>query len=342
MTARGRPAPETLRQVLARWEARGRPTQPAIGWSLWSWQAALPRHAEYLASLPNPLDRSGVTAEAAEAAGSPHGALRAFLAAMVWGYGRVGYGPFRTARVLADNPQATDIVMRIADRTRRDGGPAAFEQLTRNRLAGLGVAFATKYLCFCSVGYRSQVEYLMFAGAVSVEAAGSQWADPAAKGQDLPMTSTASPPPDVRAEQVAVLEALDEAEEAFAVLPQSGDPHDAEDFERGLRQSAASLCHTTAPHRHSHHRPHSRNPARPRVAWARSARSAADVRGRSAARECDYVGPEKSCYGVKARRTTERDALGRATSMKPACRYIDSGPWNSPDEPVGRTEASTG
>ena len=163
MTARGRPAPETLRQVLARWEARGRPTQPAIGWSLRSWQAALPRHAEYLASLPNPLDRSGVTAEAAEAADSPHGALRAFLAAMVWGYGRVGYGPFRTARVLADNPQATDILMRIADRTRRDGGPAAFEQLTRNRLAGLGVAFATKYLCFCSVGYRSQVEYLMFA-----------------------------------------------------------------------------------------------------------------------------------------------------------------------------------
>jgi hypothetical protein len=35
---------------------------------------------------------------------------------------------------------------------------------------------------------------------------------------------------------MTVLDALDDTEEAFATLPAAADPHDAEDFERGLRQ----------------------------------------------------------------------------------------------------------
>lgn len=69
---------------------------------------------------------------------------------MVWGYGRVGYGAFRTARVLAKNATATRTLREAAGRARRDGGPEAFSWLAKNRLTWLGVAFATKYLYFCN------------------------------------------------------------------------------------------------------------------------------------------------------------------------------------------------
>ncbi|MEO6700536.1 MAG: hypothetical protein ABI140_18310 [Jatrophihabitantaceae bacterium] len=36
------------------------------------------------------------------------------------------------------------------------GGPAAFDWFARHRLAGLGVAFASKYLYFCDVGNTAQ------------------------------------------------------------------------------------------------------------------------------------------------------------------------------------------
>lgn len=71
---------------------------------------------------------------------------------MVWGYGRIGYGPFRTAQVLEGNPHASSTLLEVARKTKQDGGPAAFEYLSRNRLRDLGVAFATKYLFFCSAG----------------------------------------------------------------------------------------------------------------------------------------------------------------------------------------------
>ncbi len=62
----------------------------------------------------------------------------------------MGYGAFRTARVLRENGGAADRLREVAARARDDGGPAAFEWLAQNRLHWLGVAFATKYLFFCA------------------------------------------------------------------------------------------------------------------------------------------------------------------------------------------------
>ena len=56
----GRPVPQALLLAFARWDEQGRPEQPASAWSLRSWQAFLPQHAEYVASLPNPIDRAAV------------------------------------------------------------------------------------------------------------------------------------------------------------------------------------------------------------------------------------------------------------------------------------------
>ncbi|GAA0954762.1 hypothetical protein GCM10009554_61010 [Kribbella koreensis] len=75
--------------------------------------------------------------------------MRAFLAAMVWGYGRIGYGPYRTAGVLAGTDRAAGLLLATLQVTRTGGGEAGFTHLAQNRLKGFGVAFATKYLYFC-------------------------------------------------------------------------------------------------------------------------------------------------------------------------------------------------
>jgi 8-oxoguanine DNA glycosylase-like protein len=77
---------------------------------------------------------------------------------MIWGYGPVGYGGYRTKRVLTENGASGQTLAAVAGIARDQGGPAAFEWLARpeNRLRHLGVAFATKYLFFCAANGRGQ------------------------------------------------------------------------------------------------------------------------------------------------------------------------------------------
>jgi hypothetical protein len=118
-------------------------------WSRNAWISWLPEHADYLNSLPNRINRADVTAQFVGADRSEDAAVRAFIAAMVWGYGRIGYGPYRTAAILASTDQAGVTLLKTLQETRRGGGPAGFTYLAKNRLKGLGVAFGTKYLYFC-------------------------------------------------------------------------------------------------------------------------------------------------------------------------------------------------
>ena len=277
------PLPQTLRELSQRWNQVGRPPQRPIPWSRSGWSAALPEQAEFIASLPNPINRAAVRDLAQSAASSPDAATAAFVAAMVWGYGRVGYGPFRTARVLSATPDSGQVLMEVAQRADADGGPAAFAWLAQHRLRGLGVAFATKYLFFCTpptgaapalvldrlvrdwltrnagwslrldwnvADYASyvgavvtwateldldaaDVELLMFTDMASLDPT-SQWSEsesfgsptaPAAAGLGGVMT----------AEAAGVLDALNDAADAFAALPGATPAADADDFEHGLR-----------------------------------------------------------------------------------------------------------
>ena len=185
------------------------------------------------------------------------------------------YGAFRAARVLRENRQSPATLCRAAQVVRRDGGEAAFGWLKRNRLHWLGVAFATKYLYFCSgpdappalivdrvvqrwlrrhadchvrlnwhVGdygryletaaawagelgiTPDEVEYLVFSDCLLEEPGSSPWAR-------LPIAGAVAEFD--REEVSAVLEALDDAGNAFAALPGTS-AADADDFERGLRQ----------------------------------------------------------------------------------------------------------
>ena len=72
--------------------------QPGSRWSRVSWARKFEQ--DFLSSLPDRVDRAEA-ARHAQKARIAEAAVRAFLVAMIW-----GYGPYRTARVLRENPGA--------------------------------------------------------------------------------------------------------------------------------------------------------------------------------------------------------------------------------------------
>ena len=78
--------------------------------------------------------------------------MDAFLAAMAWGYGNVGYGPWRVAQALED-PQAAVKVLQVATALHEEGALAAYSLMaTECRLNRIGPAFGTKFLYFADSG----------------------------------------------------------------------------------------------------------------------------------------------------------------------------------------------
>ncbi|MGV9710011.1 8-oxoguanine DNA glycosylase OGG fold protein [Gordonia sp. NPDC003424] len=76
-----------------------------------------------------------------------------FLLSMVWGYGRVGYGPARTAAILRQPTAAANIVG-IVNAARTEGANAGWRALFRtHRIRGLNMSFGTKLLYFA--GYTT-------------------------------------------------------------------------------------------------------------------------------------------------------------------------------------------
>lgn len=91
----------------------------------------------------------------------------AFVISMVWGHGRTGYGPSRTATILHGNrtggrqpldPTAVDRLRSSAKVARELGAVEGFRYLNNRpgKLAGLGPAFFTKWLFFVTA--RGDVE----------------------------------------------------------------------------------------------------------------------------------------------------------------------------------------
>jgi hypothetical protein len=139
--------------------------------------------------------------------------VRGFQAAMVCGHGRVGYGPVLLRCWLA----------RIAGWfLRLDWSVGAYREYV-----GTVTAWASELGCEVS-----GVECLMFADAASSDST-SQWVEAAfaTVGQASPVSA-----PSLIPEEIAVLEALDDAADAFAVLPLSATAADADDFDQALRQ----------------------------------------------------------------------------------------------------------
>lgn len=74
---------------------------------------------------------------------------RLFLATMIWGYGTVGYGPYRTLHMI-NAPQALDILQTTFMLISTNNLLAAYQQF---RLSKCGPAFFTKYFYFIGMGH---------------------------------------------------------------------------------------------------------------------------------------------------------------------------------------------
>lgn len=141
--------PAAVRAIVAEWCANSHAPQPAIRWPRDRWIRELKTYRSVFESFPDLLGREQVRSFARSAASSSSDATVAFLAVMCWGFGSVGYGPYRTRRVL-DHPDAPEILLKVAQKLRQDGAARAYDYLaTDGRLKGLGPAFGSKYLYFC-------------------------------------------------------------------------------------------------------------------------------------------------------------------------------------------------
>lgn len=142
-------APNGLVAVKQRWDAVGRPAQSPISWPRQRWEVSFPEHVDLLGRLPDTIGREDVRIRARGAAASEAAAVEAFVASMVWGYGGVGYGRWRTRRVLDATPAAPELLRRAAEIQQASGAVEAYRFLANDgRMKFLGPAFATKFLHF--------------------------------------------------------------------------------------------------------------------------------------------------------------------------------------------------
>lgn len=153
------PPPQELAAVLSE---SPRP-QGAFPWKPDGWLSQmhdLPEVQHMLGGLPDKVDRTHIreTVLAELVAGR---VLAAFVSAMVWGYGDIGYGPTRVRWVLTgvnvdarDAPVRNDVAGLLgtaADVVRGDGAVEGFRYMSNaGRIKHLGSAFFTKWLYFSS------------------------------------------------------------------------------------------------------------------------------------------------------------------------------------------------
>lgn len=146
--------PDALITTYKRWQKAGRPTQIPSKWNQKSWTNQLKRYEDFFDRLKgDPIDRKQAV-QLSPVVTDEEEAVQVFLLAMLWGYGLVGYGPFRTRRIL-DRPEAAAELLEVAEVAQRNGGLAAFQLIADRRNGGassflkwLGPAFGTKYIYF--------------------------------------------------------------------------------------------------------------------------------------------------------------------------------------------------
>lgn len=141
--------PPALRTLVADWEHRGRPPQEAMPWPRERWMNRFRDDAEFFGRLPDELDRDAVRGVTRHAVTDAASARNALLATLVWGFGWVGYGPYRADEMLTDADAGAHL-LDVATILRDKDAMAAYRSLAgANRVRGLGPAFGTKYLAFC-------------------------------------------------------------------------------------------------------------------------------------------------------------------------------------------------
>lgn len=138
--------------------------QRSFAWSPGPWRAQmhdLPDVLEVIDELPDAVDRHS-TRDVVLAELEAGRVLSAFVPAMIWGYGTVGYGPTRVRWVLTGNksteavsapvlPSVSDRLAAGAQKVRENGPREAFYLMNNEgRIKHLRASFFTKWLYFAS------------------------------------------------------------------------------------------------------------------------------------------------------------------------------------------------
>ncbi len=75
-----------------------------------------------------------------------------FLATMLWGYGTVGYGPWRMAHITSNIEQLDEVLFNSLRAIKRGSVRTAFTVFQDAHIPFLGPAYFTKYLYFAGLG----------------------------------------------------------------------------------------------------------------------------------------------------------------------------------------------
>lgn len=126
-----------------------------IRWRPEGWDAAdlgsLAQHLDLIADASDRSHGSELLIRRRHVAALEDPAPR-FLAAVIWGFGIVGYGPSRVAKIAADAGPRLDPALEAIDAAARTGEAEAWDAFTgSHKLRGLGPAFATKVAYFASL-----------------------------------------------------------------------------------------------------------------------------------------------------------------------------------------------
>jgi hypothetical protein len=122
--------------------------QPAVSVQSGRWIDALGGYAGVLERLPADLDRVNGRAFALACSKSRDGAVAAFIASQIWGYGTNGYGPFRLRQALADR-DLPQVLGGARVRVQNNDPVGAFRVLcVEHQIAHVGAAFGSKFLFF--------------------------------------------------------------------------------------------------------------------------------------------------------------------------------------------------
>lgn len=141
--------PATVNNLIERWQAEGCPVQPAIEWPRKRWIHAFPNWETRFNDLPVKLSRLDVLAQVENSRLDVEDTEWLFLAVMAWGFGRVGYGVWRTSTMLDGIPDAPVRLLKVREILRLSDAISGYESLCGIcRIPNLGPAFGTKYLYF--------------------------------------------------------------------------------------------------------------------------------------------------------------------------------------------------
>jgi hypothetical protein len=118
-----------------------------------SWARSFDGDADLAALVerfPEKIGRRNLRALSQEAAGDPSLLRRLFLATMVWGFGPVGYGPYRTTHMLA----ALDAKAMLTTTATCTAEGRLSDAYTGFKLPKCGPAFFTKFFYSIGLGYQ--------------------------------------------------------------------------------------------------------------------------------------------------------------------------------------------